>query len=240
MSIFVSMKIEIKLTCPSCQSTNIIKNGHKGYKNKQNFLCKECGRQFIGDHNLDYNGCHSQLKEQIKLAFVRGCGIRDISAIFSVSISKVMFLLSKIQICPKPKSSYYDELEIDEFWSYVGKKKNKVWLIYAYHKESGEIVAWVFGKRNLLTAKKLRKRISELKLKVGRFCMDNWRSFKRAFKGLTCRIGKEYTKGIEGNNCRLRHRIRRAFRRSCNFSKKEENHVIAFEMTFFYINFEWI
>ncbi len=34
----------------------------------------------------------------------------------------------------------------------------------------------------------------------------------------------------------MRHRIRRAFRKSCNFSKKVENHVIAFELAFFYIN----
>jgi IS1 family transposase len=39
-----------------------------------------------------------------------------------------------------------------EFWTNVGEKKNKVWLIYAYHRESGEIVASnqrfaVWGKR---------------------------------------------------------------------------------------------
>ncbi|MDR2150511.1 MAG: hypothetical protein LBO67_06800 [Spirochaetaceae bacterium] len=39
-----------------------------------------------------------------------------------------------------------------EFWTYVGNKKNKIWLIYAYHRENGEIVAFVGenGKGNLL------------------------------------------------------------------------------------------
>ena len=46
-------------------------------------------------------------------------------------------------------------------------------------------------------------------------------------------IGKFFTVGIEGNNCRLRHRNRRGFRRSCNFSKKLENHFKAFDLTFF-------
>ncbi|MGB3780304.1 MAG: IS1 family transposase, partial [Tunicatimonas sp.] len=32
----------------------------------------------------------------------------------------------------------------------------------------------------------------------------------------------------------------RAFRRSCNFSKKLENHVISFELAFFYINFGFV
>jgi IS1 family transposase len=167
---------------------------------------------------------------------VRGCGIRDIAEIFQVSTTSVLACLAGQRIIHKPLKQKYDKLEIDEFWSFVGSKKRKVWLIYAYERASGEIVAWVFGKRNLLTAKRLRRRIRELRLDVGIFCMDNWRSFKTAFRGLKCEIGKDGTRGIEGNNCRLRHRIRRAFRRTCNFSKKIENHIIAFELAFFYIN----
>ncbi|MDR2775059.1 MAG: IS1 family transposase, partial [Tannerella sp.] len=34
------------------------KNGRKISK-KQNYLCKTCGRQFIGDHALHYKGCPS-------------------------------------------------------------------------------------------------------------------------------------------------------------------------------------
>jgi hypothetical protein len=41
----------------------------------------------------------------------------------------------------KPKQNHYDRLEIDEFWTCAGKKQNKVWLIYAYHRDTGEIVA---------------------------------------------------------------------------------------------------
>jgi hypothetical protein len=36
-------------------------------------------------------------------------------------------------------------LEVDEFWTYVGEKKNKVWLIYAYNRESVEIVSLCMG-----------------------------------------------------------------------------------------------
>jgi hypothetical protein len=45
-----------------------------------------------------------------------------------------------------PKKTRYDCLETDEFWTYVGKKKNKVWLIYACHREIGEIIAYVWEK----------------------------------------------------------------------------------------------
>jgi hypothetical protein len=53
-----------------------------------------------------------------------------------------------------PKKKRYGCLETDEFWTYAGKKKNKVWLIYAYHRESGEIAAYVWGKRGIKTAEK--------------------------------------------------------------------------------------
>jgi hypothetical protein len=38
-----------------------------------------------------------------------------------------------------PKQNHYDSLEVDELWTYVGNKKNKIWLIYAYHRETGGI-----------------------------------------------------------------------------------------------------
>jgi IS1 family transposase len=119
-----------------------------------------------------------------------------------------------------PKKKHYDCLKIDEFWTYAGKKKNKVWLIYAYHRESGEIAAYVWGKRGIKTAKKLRERIKGLGISYGRISTDNWDSFLAVFGEDTHSAGKTHTVGIKRNNCRLRHRIRRAFRRSSCFSKK--------------------
>ncbi|MEK6482612.1 IS1 family transposase [Catalinimonas sp. 4WD22] len=234
------MKIQITLYCPGCQSSNVVKNGHKSYLRKQNYLCKDCQRQFIGDHNLSYAGCQSGLMTRLRRMFVRGMGIRDIAAVEQISLGKVLHWLTKLKLAPRAKYSHYEELEVDEFWSYVGQKANKIWLIYAYHRTSGEIVAWVFGKRNYKTAKALRKKLKILGISYDVIAIDDWKSFKRAFRADACRIGKEFTKGIEGNNCRLRHRIRRAFRRSCNFSKKLENHIIAFEIAFFYINFGYV
>ncbi|MDR0566668.1 MAG: IS1 family transposase, partial [Prevotellaceae bacterium] len=131
-------------------------------------------------------------------------------------------------------------LEVDEFWTYVGEKKNKVWLIYAYHRSTGEIVAFVWGKRNFETAKKLRDELSSLGLSFDTIYTDNWESFNRAFSGDNHVKGKKNTVGIEGNNCRLRHRIGRAFRKTCCFSQKLFNHFKAFDLAFFYINFGYV
>jgi IS1 family transposase len=138
------------------------------------------------------------------------------------------------------KKKHYNCLETDEFWTYAGEKQNKVRLIYACHRESGEIVGYVWGKRDLKTAKKLRKRLIRLGITWDTVVADDWDSFLAAFAGDSRLTGKAYTTGIEGNNCRFRHRIRRAFRRTCCFSKKIFNHWKAFNMAFHYINYGFV
>ncbi|MGP9517282.1 MULTISPECIES: IS1/IS1595 family N-terminal zinc-binding domain-containing protein, partial [unclassified Psychrobacter] len=45
------MKTQIDIICPDCHSSSLKKNGIKSY-GKQNYQCKNCKRQFIGDHAL--------------------------------------------------------------------------------------------------------------------------------------------------------------------------------------------
>jgi IS1 family transposase len=82
----------------------------------------------------------------------------------------------------------------------------------------------------------LRKRINRLRIPYDRIATDDWNSFLAAFAEDGHEVGKEHRVGIAGNHCRLRYRLRRAFRRTCCFSKKLRNHGKAFDMAFFYIN----
>ncbi|MDR2792233.1 MAG: hypothetical protein LBB61_01020 [Treponema sp.] len=116
----------------------------------------------------------------------------------------------------KPKKTRYDRLETDECWIYRGGKKNKVWLIYAYQRRSGEITAYVWGKRNLKTARKLKKRIRRLWISYERMATADWDGFVAAYAEDRHGYEKEYTIGIGGITCRLRHRVRRAFRKPCS------------------------
>ena len=77
-------------------------------------------------------------------------------------------------------------------------------------------------------------------IKWSNLAYDNWKTFKKAFNNEPSLIGKKYTQGIEGNNCRLRHRIRRAFRKTCDFSKEDKNHIKHFKLVFHYINFGFV
>jgi IS1 family transposase len=216
-----------------------VRNGKK-YNGPQNYLCKDCKKQFISDHERTYRGSILSIGYLIKMMLVHGNGIRDISAILKISIYKVLTTLISSRYEIKPQKKYYDTLEVDEFWTYVGNKKNKIWLIYAYDRGSGEIVAYVWGKRDFKTADKLRRRLKRLEVRYNRIATDEWGSFLKAFKDDELLVGKQYTVGIEGNNCRLRQRIRRVFRKTCCFSKKLRNHWKAFSMAFFYINYGYV
>ena len=134
------MRITLEIKCPACLSDSIKKNGTK-VDGKQNYQCKICRRQFIGDHALSYQGCHSGIKTKILHLMVRGSGVRDIAEIERVSIGKVLRTLSQSKYQLRAQQSHYETLEVDEFWTFVGHKQNKQWLIYAYHRETGEIVA---------------------------------------------------------------------------------------------------
>ena len=65
-------------------------------------------------------------------------------------------------------------------------------------------------------------------------------SFLTAFDFDFKKIGKYYTVDIEGNNNLSKHRMRRAFRKTCCFSKKLINHFKAFDLLFHYVNYGWV
>jgi IS1 family transposase len=101
-------------------------------------------------------------------------------------------------------------------------------------------VDYVWGKRDVKTARKLMRRIRRLGISYGRIAADDWDSFLSVFGDDRCEVGKKHTVRIEGDNRRMRHRIRRVFRRRCCFLKKLRNHWKAFETVFFYINYGFV
>jgi hypothetical protein len=154
----------------------IKKNGRKISK-KQNYLCKTYGRQFIGDHALQYKGRHFGLTQKILMMPVRGTGIRAIAAIEKISIKKVLSTPVRSRHPLQAEQQYYDGLEMDGLWTYVSRKSRKVCLLYAYHRETGEIVAFVWGKRDLKTARKLKKKLSDSGVTCGSITTDDRDSF---------------------------------------------------------------
>lgn len=47
LTLFIAMPIALPI-CPSCQSEDVMRNGRTRHQ-KQNYKCRDCGRQFIED-----------------------------------------------------------------------------------------------------------------------------------------------------------------------------------------------
>ncbi len=122
----------------------------------------------------------------------------------------------------EPQEAGVGESELDEMWSYVGKKSNPRWLWHAIDRKTGQVLAYVFGRRSdevFLQLKKLLKPFG-----IQRYCTDGWGAYERHLPTELHEVGKRKTQTIERKHLRLRTRIKRLTRRTICFSKSEEMH----------------
>jgi len=203
--------------CPYCLSVKIVRNGIKR-TGSQNWKCTMCTKQFQREYL--YRGADKHVKNKIIQMQLRGSGIRDTALLEGVSPATVLRCLiqESITAVVKPKKHYYAQVQIDELWMYVARKKKKVWLLYAYCYETDEVLAFTMGKRNSKTVRNLLIKLK--RLEIDWYLTDNWKAFKEELPYYKHLIGKQFTKAIEGVNTWFRVRIRRLNRRTTCFSKQ--------------------
>ena len=117
-----------------------------------------------------------------------------------------------------------DKAEADEMWSYVQNKGNQRWLWYAIDHNTREILAFVFGKREIDGK---NEAFTELKallepLGITTFYTDGLRTYERNLEGFKHIISKKNTQRIERKNLTLRTRIKRLCRKTICFSKCQD------------------
>jgi insertion element IS1 protein InsB len=112
--------------------------------------------------------------------------------------------------------------ELDEMWSYVGKKANPRWLWHAIAHRSGTVLAYVFGRRQDDVFLQLKALL--VPFGITRFYTDGWGAYERQLDAEQQAVGKEHTQKIERKHINLRTRIKRLVRRTICFSKTEYMH----------------
>lgn len=220
------------LICPHCSSSGVVKNGIKS-TGKQNFQCKDCTKQFQAEYQN--KGADPKQRQRVVAMLLHNSGIRDIESVIGMSrrtILSILLACGGVRLIPRHRS--YRSVQIDEIWSYVGTKKRKRWLLYAYAPESDEVLAFVCGSRSRATVRKLYQALKHLH--ITEFCTDHWKAFQGVFPSERHSIGKSFTRQIEGVNTSIRARNRRFVRKTCCFSKKIQNHDAAIAMMFAYRN----
>ena len=118
-----------------------------------------------------------------------------------------------------------DEAEVDEMWSYVGKKREQRWLWHAVDHCSGKVLAYVFGRRQDEVFLKLKALLEPVGITT--YYTDYWGTYTRHLKADEHKPGKRHTQKIERTHLRLRTRIKRLTRKTICFSKSIQMHDIV-------------
>ena len=210
-----------EITCPSCSSRNIKKNG-KTANEKQRYLCKQCRRQFITDYT--YLGWVPAVRELIVPLTLNSSGIRDIARVLLLSPNTVLKTIRSTaatltDLVPPPRIR---ALEMDEFWSFVGKKTAQHWTWYGFDRQRKQVVAFVNGRRTDANCRALQRKLAGSHISI--FYTDDWQSYRKYLPAAKHRVGKDGTLNIERHNLNFRTHLKRLHRRTICFSKSVEMH----------------
>ena len=118
-----------------------------------------------------------------------------------------------------------DEAEVDEMWSYVGKKAGQRWLWHAIDHHTGRVLAYVFGRRQDQVFLQLKALLEPFG--ITRYDTDYWGAYTRHLNPDEHNQGKRNTQQIERKHLTLRTRIKRLTRKTICFSRSIQMHDIV-------------
>jgi IS1 family transposase len=119
-----------------------------------------------------------------------------------------------------------EELELDELWSFVRRKSEKVWVWLALCRQTRQVVAFVTGDRSRASCERLWREIPE-RYKEATCYSDFW----EAYQGVIPQEQHEAVGKEAGETCHverwintLRQRLSRFVRKTLSFSKSRQMH----------------
>lgn len=221
--------VEKQCKCRACGGTNIVKNGFR--RSKQCWRCKICG--FQGVENPCKKVIETYERARIQKALAERISLHGIGRIFDVGMSWLMWFATAVcKSAPEHLCVRFEEppistdiiFEIDEMWTFVGEKENKVWVWMVMERQTRQIIAFEVGDRSAATCEKLWKQLEKIGVK-GVLYTDLWRAYAQVLpeEQHVPIDGRGETNHVERFNGTLRARNPRVVRRTYSFSKKLEN-----------------
>jgi len=201
--------------CKKCGCCKIVKNG-KSRNGKQRYVCKACGYSFQRSFRyLSYQVTDNQIVQLTK----EGCGIRSTARILNVSPATILRRILQIASAvrrPYPifKGKSY---EVDEMFTYLKHKDNRICIAYSLEVGTGHIVDFVVGRRN---KKNLRKVTDTLVLSDAlKITTDKLGIYADLIPGKIHSTKFRGINHIERNNLTLRTHLKRLNRKTICYSK---------------------
>jgi len=220
-------------SCPTCHFDAVVKNGRTRH-NKQNYKCRDCGRQFVLDPQWravseEHRAIIDRLLlEKIPLAAIARAMQVSEQWLQSYVNAKYAAVPQQVKVSPKPKHRL--TVQMDELWSFVKDKDHEQWVWLAIDRATGEIVGCYVGFSSGKSARALWNSLPAVYRQCAVCSTDFWSSYRVALPSSRHQaVGKETgkTSYIERLNCTLRQRVSRLVRKTLSFSKKLENHTGA-------------
>ncbi|WP_319423355.1 IS1 family transposase [Pleurocapsa sp. FMAR1] len=204
------------MKCPKCQSNRTIKNGHR--RGKQCYKCHDCGRQYVESPVI--RSYPLEVKQLCLKMYLNGMGLRGIERVTEIHHTTIMDWVRQagLKLPDAPEESEIPEItEIDELQTFIGNKRNKIWVWTIVNYWKPGIILWTVGDRSSSSFHTLW-----LIIKCWHsFCYvtDGWKVYPGFIAPEDHLVCKTYMTRVEGENTRLRHYLARLHRKTLCYSK---------------------
>jgi IS1 family transposase len=145
--------------------------------------------------------------------------MRGIARVLNISVNTVIARIRRIgasiqrPIMVEPNPVF----EVDELWTYIGRKDNEYWVAYGLNKTTGAVVDFVIGKRTKGTLKLLIDNL--LNFQPEKIRTDNLTIYRRLIPTAIHRRGAYCINHIERKNLSIRTHVKRLSRRTICFNR---------------------
>ena len=194
--------------------------------------CQRAGRQKSGIQLYRCGSCRKYRQEQyayrayqagtdeaIQALVCESVGIRGIGRFLGIAAGTVLARIERLANAMERPSTLTDQdcFEVDELWTYIGRKENEHWVAYALNQQR-KVVDFVVGKRTVSTLRQLTDRL--LGSGVKKIKTERLTHYQKLIPEERHHRSAYGINHIERKNLTLRTHLKRLGRRTICFSRK--------------------
>ncbi len=183
--------------CPKCNSSQNKKNGFR--RGKQAYRCNNCGSQYI--ENPQPRAYPNEVKQLCLKMYLNGMSFRAIARVTEIDHATIINWVKEKgqELSDEPQDGEIPEVtEIDELQTFVGCKKNKLWIWTVVNHWNQGILLWTIGDRSDQTFARIWQIIKCWHSFW--YVTDGWKVYPMYIQSEDHLVSKTYMTRVEGEN----------------------------------------